>query len=61
MRIDAVLDELRHRLEWALLGQRNYSDGIPVIPDTQLPAMSRMLMFHMHDPPGNSVTGYMFP
>jgi hypothetical protein len=40
MRIDAVLDELRNRLQWIALRERNDPDRVPVIADAQLAAVS---------------------
>jgi hypothetical protein len=42
--VDAVLDELRHRLQRIALGQRDDRDRIPVVADTQVPRVRALLI-----------------
>lgn len=39
MRVDAVLDELGHRLEGVALGESDDGNGIPVVADPKLPTL----------------------
>jgi hypothetical protein len=51
VRINAVLDEFRNRLQGIALRQRDVPDRIPVIPNTQLAAV---FAFHFHTSSGAS-------
>ena len=46
VRIDRVLDEFGDRLQGVALRECDDPDGVPVIPDAQLPAVFLSLCFH---------------
>lgn len=43
--VDAVFDELSHRVERIALRQRDNGDGVPVVTDTKLPGNAGLAGF----------------